>query len=57
MTFRRRSNNGPEGPIQKEILDFLDDMETLAKKPLFYFRSGAGAFKTPEGGFFKTGRA
>ena len=42
--------------IQSEILSFLDGMETLAKKPIYYFRSGAGAFKT-EGGYFKTGRA
>lgn len=54
--FARRSNNSPEKPIQKEILDFLEGMETLAKKPIYYFRSGAGAFKT-EGGYFKTGRA
>jgi hypothetical protein len=34
---------------------FLSDMETLAKKPIYSFRSQAGAFKV-EGGFFKTGR-
>jgi hypothetical protein len=31
-------------------------METLAKKPIYYFRSGAGAVKTADGWFFKTGR-
>lgn len=54
--FARRTNQSPENDIQKDILSFLKDMETLAKKPIYYFRSGAGAFKT-EGGFFKTGRA
>ena len=56
MAFSRRTKKTPETPIQKDILKFLDDMEKLAKKPLYYFRSGAGAFKV-EGGFFKTGRA
>ena len=54
--FRRKTKLNPEGIIQKEIIDFLDDLEKLAKKPIYYFRSGAGAFKV-EGGFFKTGRA
>lgn len=54
--FARKSNKNPEGEIQSEILSFLDGMETLAKKPIYYFRSGAWAFKT-EGGYFKTGRA
>lgn len=54
--FARRTNLKPENNEQKNILQFLDDMETLAKKPIYYFRSWAGAFKT-DGGFFKTGRA
>jgi hypothetical protein len=47
--FARRSYKNPEGEIQKSILDFLDTMETLAKKPIYYFRSGAGAVKTADG--------
>lgn len=54
--FSKRTNKSPEQPIQKEILEFLDGMEKLAKKPIYYFRSWAGAFKVA-GGFFKTGRA
>lgn len=53
--FVRKSNKNPEGEIQSEIISFLDGMEKLAKKPIYYFRSWAGAFKT-EGGYFKTGR-
>lgn len=51
-----KKKNNPEGVIQKEILDYLKDLETICKKPIYYFRSGAGAVKTIGGGFFKTGR-
>jgi len=43
-----------ESVIQKGILDYL---ELLSRsKPVYYFRAGAGAVKTQQGRFFKTGR-
>lgn len=35
----KKTKDNPEGVIQKEILDFLKDLETLLKKPIYYFRS------------------
>lgn len=54
--FWRKTKNNPEGVIQKEILDFLKDLETLLKKPIYYFRSWAGAVRTEGGGFFTSWR-
>lgn len=44
-----------ESVIQKGILDYL----TLYAKtnPIYFFRAGAGAVKTMQGRYFKTGRA
>jgi len=52
----KKTKDNPEGVIQKEILDFLKDLETLLKKPIYYFRSWAGAVRTEGGGFFTSWR-
>jgi len=44
-----------EAMIQKGVLDFLELFSRT--KPVYYFRAGAGAVKTEQGRFFKTGRA
>lgn len=51
-----QTKDNPETRIQKEVLDWLEDLEGKMKKPIYYFRSGAGAVRIAGGGFFRTGR-
>ena len=43
-----------ESTIQKGIMDYLELFSRT--NPIYYFRAGAGAMKTAQGRFFKTGR-
>jgi len=43
-----------ESVIQRGILDYLELLSRTI--PVYYFRAGAGAMKTAQGRFFKTGR-
>jgi hypothetical protein len=44
-----------ESVIQRGILDYLELFSRT--NPVYYFRAGAGAMKTAQGRFFKTGKA
>lgn len=44
-----------EAMIQRAIMDYLDIV--AKQKPIYHFRAGAGAMKTEQGRYFKTGRA
>lgn len=43
-----------EREIQKAVLDYLQYLENQRK--CYCFRAGSGAFKTQDGGYFKTGK-
>jgi len=43
-----------ESVIQKGILDYLKLFSKT--KPIYFFRAGAGAMKTQQGRYFKTGK-
>ena len=44
-----------ESTIQRGILDYLELFSRT--NPVYYFRAGAGAVKTQQGRFFKTGKS
>lgn len=44
-----------ESTIQRGILDYLELFSR--NNPIYFFRAGAGAVKTEQGRFFKTGKA
>ena len=43
-----------ESTVQKGVIRYLQTLENMGH--LYFFRSGAGAIKTDEGRYFKTGK-
>lgn len=43
-----------ESTVQKGVIKYLQSLENMGR--LYFFRSGAGAIKTEDGRYFKTGK-